>query len=734
MNAAVRAVVRRALDRGLQVYGIYCGYDGLLRGADLIRPLSWQEVGNVLQRGGTFLGTARCEQFRTLEGRRRAVENLLERSIEALVVIGGDGSLTGALLLSNEWPEHVEKISSLRPDLQAKVQQIPALRIMGLPGSIDNDLCGTDMAIGVDTALNHIVRAIDHLSSTAASHQRTFVIETMGRNCGYLALAATLATGASWMLIPECCLELHWHRRMVECLDNARKLGRGHQMVVIAEGARHPDGLRMESGEVRKLIAQKLGLEVRLTVLGHVQRGGPPSAFDRILSARLGVAAVDLLVDQPDVVHQHMVGVMKNRVVATPLADVIEKSREIQRLIETGEFGTARQLRGEAFGTMLELVETLTAAGPSRQSAGQGNVVIMTGGADSPGMNAALSIAARRLLDCGVTVLGSRDEFDGLIHGELTRLEWNDLAGWMGRPSSDIGTARSSQVLEDFGKIAENITKFDIRGIVAIGGLDTYRHLHRFTEMRAEFAQLNIPVVLIPASIDNNLPGSDLCVGSDTALNNIVESVDKIRDTAGATRRAFIVETMGKECGFLAAMAALAAGADKAYLPETGISLAELNRDVSELKRSFESGNRMVIYMRNENASHHYTTDFLRRLLEEEGKDEFEVRSVVLGHVQRGGSPSAFDRILAGRISAFAAASLLDLMKNGSNAVLAFGLREGAMTSCPLSEALAQIDAPHGRPKDQWFMELVPFIHSLAKTRPCCREMEDFEHWPSLTK
>jgi 6-phosphofructokinase 1 len=142
----------------------------------------------------------------------------------------------------------------------------------------------------------------------------------------------------------------------------------------------------------------------------------------------------------------------------------------------------------------------------------------------------------------------------------------------------------------------------------------------------------------------------------------------------------------------------------------------------------------MVIYMRNENASHHYTTDFLRRLLEEEGKDEFEVRSVVLGHVQRGGSPSAFDRILAGRISAFAAASLLDLMKNGSNAVLAFGLREGAMTSCPLSEALAQIDAPHGRPKDQWFMELVPFIHSLAKTRPCCREMEDFEHWPSLTK
>ncbi len=722
MNAAVRAVVRRALDRGMGVYGIYSGYDGLLRGAELIKPLSWHDVGDVLQRGGTFLGTARCEQFRSVEGRRRAVENILERGIEALVVIGGDGSLTGALLLSTEWSEHTQTIASLRPELKEVVERAPMLQVMGLPGSIDNDLCGTDMAIGVDTALNHIVGAIDDLSSTAASHQRTFIIETMGRNCGYLSLAATLATGASWMLIPECCLELHWHQRMVECLDKARKAGRRHQMVVIAEGARHPDGLRMESGEVGKILHEKLGIEVRLTVLGHVQRGGPPSAFDRVLSARLGVAAVDRLLDEPDVVHRHMVGVRKNRVVSTPLSEVIEKSREIQTLIESGDFAKARELRGEAFGTMLELVEALMAPCPSREAGGEGSVVLMTGGADSPGMNAAISIAARRLLDRGVQVLGSRDEFSGLVHGDLRVLEWNDLAGWMGRPSSDIGTARSSQVLEDFGKIAANIRRFNVKGIIAIGGLDTYRHIQRLAEMRAQFAEFNIPVVLVPASIDNNLPGSDLCIGSDTALNNIVDAVDKIRDTAGATRRAFIVETMGKQCGFLAAMAALAAGADKAYLPETGMSLAELNRDVSELRKSFESGNRMVIYMRNEDASRHYTTDFLRRLLEEESKDEFEVRSVVLGHVQRGGSPTAFDRILAGRIGAGAAGALLELMKNGSDEVLAFGLQDGAVASCPLSEALDRMDAAHGRPREQWFMDLCAFIPSLAKSRPCCRE------------
>ncbi|MFZ0928706.1 MAG: 6-phosphofructokinase [Syntrophobacteraceae bacterium] len=720
MNAAVRAAVRRALDRGLEVYGIYCGYEGLLRGGDQIKRFSWQEVDNVLQHGGTFLGTARCEQFKTVEGRLRAVQNILEHGIEALVVIGGDGSLMGAHVLSTEWPEHVEKIVSAYPGLYPAASQIPMLQVVGLPGSIDNDLSGTDMAIGVDTALNHIVRAIDDLSSTAASHQRTFVIETMGRNCGYLALAGTLASGASWVLIPEEELEPRWHQRMVESLDKARKIGRPHQMVVVAEGARHPDGLPIGSDGVRTILAEKLGTEVRLTVLGHVQRGGAPTAFDRILSTRLGVAAVDLLTDEPDVVHRHMVGIRANKVVSTPLIEVVEKSREIQRRIENGDFKKAVELRGEAFQSMLDLVNTLTRITPALEMGEQGKVVVMTGGADSPGMNAALSTAARYLLNQGVQVLGSRDELYGLIHGDFIDLDWNALLGWVGHPSSDIGTARSDLIPGDFGRIAENIRKFNIKGIIAIGGWGTYQHMQRFAEMRSSFPEFDIPVMLIPATIDNNLPCTNLCIGSDTALNNIVEAVDKIRHTAGATRRAFIVEVMGKECGFLALMGALATGAEKAYLPETGISLAELNKDVIELSDSFECGKRMVITMRSEQASHHYTTDFLRRLLEAESKNEFEVRSSVLGHVQRGGFPTAFDRILACRIGAQAAGTLLKSLKDNSNEVLAFGLIKGTITSCTLSEALDQMDTLHERPKVQWFMELYPMAHSLAKSRPEC--------------
>jgi len=725
MNAAVRAVVRRAIDRGIEVYGIYSGYEGLLRGGDLIKRLHWQEIGEVLQRGGTFLGTARSEQFKTPEGRQRAVQNILERGIEALVVIGGDGSLMGAHVLSTEWSGHVEQIVAARPDLLPRASQIKMLQVIGLPGSIDNDLSGTDMAIGVDSALNHIVRAIDDLSSTAASHQRTFVIETMGRNCGYLALAGTLATGASWALIPEEELELRWHQSMVDCLDKARKIGRPHQMVVVAEGARHPDGLLIESSEVRKILAERLGTEVRLTVLGHVQRGGAPTAFDRILSTRLGVAAVDLLLDEPDVIHRHMVGIRKNRVISTPLIEVVESSRKIREQIENGDFKKAVELRGSAFRSMLELVNTLTRISPALQSEDQGKVVIMTGGADSPGMNAALSVAARCLLNQGVRVLGAKDEFYGLIHGDLVDLDWNELIGWMGHPSSDIGTARSDPGPGDFDRIAENISKFNIKGIIAIGGWGTYQRIHRFVEMRSNFPQFNIPIMLVPATIDNNLPCSDLCVGSDTALNNIVEAVDKIRHTAGATRRAFIVEVMGKGCGFLPLMGALATGAEKAYLPETGITLAELNKDVTELKDSFGCGKRMVIYMLGEQSSHHYTTDFLRRLLEEESKNEFEVRSVVLGHVQRGGLPTAFDRILACRIGAEAANVLLKSIRNSSSEVLSFGLNEGAIMSCSLSEALEQMDILNERPKVQWFMDLYPMAHSLAKSRPSSEDQPE---------
>ncbi len=716
MNAGVRAVVRRALDRGLTVYGIFNGYEGLVTGGDQIRLLTWTDVGGILPRGGTFLGTARSDRFRTREGRREAVRNLCTLGVEALVIIGGDGSLMGAHVLASEWEAHVAELRSREPEeVFAKAPE--QIQVVGLPGSIDNDLYGTDMSIGADTALNHIVHAIDDLTSTAASHQRTFVVETMGRHCGYLALMGALGGGASWVLVPEEELDLRWHRKMTKAIEKARSIGRPHQMVVVAEGARHPDGLPIRTEELKRILSDRLGIDVRVTVLGHVQRGGPPSAFDRILATRLGVAAVDLLMTAGKPLC-HMVGLQKNKVVTTPLVEVVEKSQAVAQEIESGRYERAQQLRGESFNKALDLVKTLTRIEPATSAKEEGFVAVLTGGADSPGMNAAVSIAARCLMNEGVAVWGVRDSFRGLIQGDFLPLEWNELTSWVNRPSSELGTLRHDVTPDDLIRISENIDKRKIRGLIAIGGLGTYRNVARWVAWRDELEALSIPIVLVPATIDNNLPCTEFTIGCDTALNNIVQAIDKIRHTAGATKRAFIVEVMGRQSGFLALMGALASGAEKAYLPEQGITLEELSRDVATLRESFQGGKRMVIFLRNEQASEHYTTDFIRRLLEEEGRGLYQVRTAILGHLQRGGVPSAFDRILASRMGSTAAMTMIRLLREGRSDVAVLGLRGRGVETCDFREAFSEIDFDLGRPRRQWFLELTAVAETLAKHQP----------------
>jgi 6-phosphofructokinase 1 len=720
MNAAVRAVVRKALDEHLAVWGIFNGYEGLVQGGDAMRALQWDDVGGILQKGGTFLGTARSERFKTREGRRQAVWNLVTHGIEALIVIGGDGSLTGAQLLAAEWAEHVASLNEALAREEIPGGVAPVLQVIGLPGSIDNDLYGSDMSIGADTAVNRIVQAVDNLSSTAASHQRTFVVETMGRHCGYLALMAALAGGTSWVLVPEEEMGLRWHQKMVESLDQARKIGRSHQMVIVAEGAKHADGLPIRSDEIKTLLGQRLGIDVRLTVLGHVQRGGSPTAFDRLLATRLGAAAVDALVQGPDNVYCHMMGVQKNTLVATPLSEVLEKSQAVRIEIENGNYTKAQQLRGENFRNTLDLVKTLTRITPAQELSEESAVAVVTDGADAPGMNAAVSVVARCLLNQGVKVYGVRDALLGLIHGNLSELDWHELVGWANRPGSEIGTGRHELIDDDYIHIAQNLARWRIKGLVVIGGWDTYVRVAQILEQREHFEEFHIPMVLLPATIDNNLPCTEACIGADTALNNIIEAVDKIRHTAGATRRAFIVEVMGRQCGFLALMGALASGSEKAYLPETGISLAELNEDVKILKTSFACGKRMVIYLRNELSSRHYTTDFIRRLMEEESKNLFEVRTANLGHVQRGGIPTAFDRLLASRLGAFAAQTLLGAIAERNLDVQVLGLRGRNIVAVPLPRAFQEMDMARGRPKQQWFMGLVELAKSLAKHAPSC--------------
>ncbi|MBI3158111.1 MAG: 6-phosphofructokinase [Chloroflexi bacterium] len=291
MNPCIRAVVRTALSRGLNVMGVREGFMGLLQG-DII-PLTARDVGGILQRGGTMLGTARSPEFMEKKGQREAIRHLNEFAIDALIVIGGDGSMRGARALAEQ-----------------------GVTVVGVPGSIDNDLWGTNMAIGVDTALNTIRSAIDQLRDTASSHRRAFLVETMGRDCGYLAVMAGMIGGAEMVLIPERDTSVD---EVAETIESAYKRGKTHAIIVVAEGANLKSIALAES-----LNNMDIGFKTRVTILGHIQRGGRPSAFDRLLATRMGVAAVEaLLGGESDV----MMGLEGREVQPVSLAEVVRHKR-----------------------------------------------------------------------------------------------------------------------------------------------------------------------------------------------------------------------------------------------------------------------------------------------------------------------------------------------------------------------------------------------------------------------
>jgi len=713
MNPAIRAVTRCALDRGIEVIGIHEGWQGVVDGGNKFEPFNWRSVGGILQMGGTILGTARCDAFRTVPGRRQATHNLVNAGIDGLVVIGGDGSLTGALILTQEWEEHLKALAAdgLIPPEKA-INPAP-LRIAGLPGSIDNDQYGTDMSIGADTALGTIVEAVDKLKSTADSHQRTFVVEVMGRHCGYLALMGAVATGADWVLIPEEEMDARWHYRMADALKRGRAAGRRHDVVIFAEGARHSDGLPIRAETITEILKSRMGVEARVTVLGHIQRGGSPSPFDRILASRLGEAAVDYLAG-PDPTPV-MIGLINNEPKATTLTEVVAKSQEINTEIDQGHYDQALALRGRSFLDSLELLKTMTRAEPKEELTDRGRIALLTGGPDASGMNAILRTALRIARNAGQDVVGVRYGFGGLARGDVWDLQWMDVQNWIHLGGSELGAIRHEVTGEEISQIASQIKQWDVRGFIAVGGIATYRQIEKLVAARERYGELRIPMICVPATIDNNLPGTETCIGADTALNNIVDAVDKIKDTAGASHRAFIIEVMGRRCGYLALAAGIACGAEMELLPETGVALEILRQDIETLRQGFQAGKKLGIVIMSENASPYYDTDFVRRIMEAEAGGAFDVRQAILGYLQRGGVPTAFDRIQGSRLGARAAQQIMADIAAGRADVNVIGILKRGVVITPFAEAMETMDWENERPKEQSFMQWHRLAETLAK-------------------
>lgn len=721
MNAAVRSVVRTALDRGVEVYAIYEGYEGMVKGGDLIKKMSWESVGGILHKGGTVIGTARSDAFRTAEGRQIAARNLLLNEIDSLVVIGGDGSLTGANIFRQEWPELIQRLV-LQGEIDEQVAvRHPNLFIVGLVGSIDNDMAGTDMTIGADSALHRITEAVDAISSTAASHQRTFVVKVMGRNCGYLALMSALATGADWVLIPESPPDVdNWEEVMVERVRAGRKAGRRDTIVILAEGAHDRHGKPIGSTYVAKILEEAMGEEVRVTVLGHVQRGGTPSAFDRNLGTRLGYSAVETVLNSPPEDEPKLIGIRGNRIVASPLVDCVDKTREVARAIEALDYERAMDLRGSTFRESFSTLKTILRALPHSPTPGKERLrlAIIHSGAPSPGMNAAVRAAVRIGLDKGHIMLGVRNGFTGLANGDIFEMDWMSVNGWAPMGGSELGTNRKLPEGKDYYEIARSIENHNIQGLLLIGGWSSYETAHRMLMLRDNYPAFNIPIVCLPATINNNLPGSELSVGADTALNNIAWAVDRIKDSAVALKRTFVVQVMGRYCGYLALMGGLATGAERVYLHEEGVTLADLVQDVHDLIYGFKHGKRLGLIIRSELANDVYTTPFMVALFEEEGDAFFDVRQSILGHLQQGGNPSPFDRIQATRLATRCIDYLVDQVEKRSSNSSFIGIQGKDIVFHDLEDFPRMVDMVHQRPKDQWWMDVRPIARLLAQPAP----------------
>ncbi|CAG06750.1 unnamed protein product, partial [Tetraodon nigroviridis] len=478
-----------------------------------------------------------------------------------------------------------------------------------------------------------------------------------------------------------------WEEHLCRRLSDQRGRGSRLNIIIVAEGAMDRHGKPITCEQVKQLVSKKLGFDTRTTILGHVQRGGTPSAFDRILvnqtflPSRMGVEAVMALLEATPDTPACVVSLSGNMAVRLPLMECVQVSNI--------------------------------------------NIALLNVGAPCAGMNAVVRSAVRIGILQGHQMLAVHDGFDGLAQGMIEPISWSGVAGWTGKGGSFLGTKRSlpEDVMEE---ISLNIAKFNIHAMVIIGGFEAFRGGLQMVQAREKYEELCIPLVVVPATVSNNIPGSDFSVGADTALNTITMTCDRIKQSAAGTkRRVFIVETMGGYCGYLATMAGLASGADAAYIHEEPFKIHDLQVNVDHLVEKMKTTVKRGLILRNEKCNANYTTDFIFNLYAEEGKGVFDCRKNVLGHMQQGGTPSPFDRNFGTKMGMKSVLWLTDKLKecyrhgrifaNSPDSACVLGMRKRALVFTSLADLKEQTDFEHRIPKTQWWIKLRPLLKILAK-------------------
>ncbi|KAG0046438.1 6-phosphofructokinase, alpha subunit [Gryganskiella cystojenkinii] len=734
MNAAVRGVVRAAIARGCDAYAVHEGYQGLVDGGDMIQKMEWDDVQGYLSTGGTVIGTARCKAFRERSGRLLAARNMVKEGIDALIVCGGDGSLTGADLFRSEWPSLLSELVSTGGLTKEEADNFTHLNIVGLVGSIDNDMSSTDITIGAVTCLHRICESIDSISSTASSHSRAFVVEVMGRHCGWLALMAGIATGADFIFIPERPPSgEHWQDNMCAEIKKHRDLGKRKTIVIVCEGAIDSNLKPITAKDMMDLLTDRLHLDTRMTILGHVQRGGKPCVFDRNLATMQGVEAVEAVLDSRPDVPSFMIGMNENKITRTDLMKAVALTGEVAKAIARKDFIRAMDLRDPAFNQQYDqfMATTLASAVDVDSGAKESlRIGIINVGAPAGGMNAAVRAAVRYALNRGHVPFGIQNGFPGLIAGQIKEMKWMDVDGWIAHGGSELGTNRDQPSL-DLGMVSYQLQKFNIQSLLLIGGFEAYTACLEMYNGRGLYPALCMPIVHIPATISNNVPGTEYSLGCDTSLNAIMDACDAIKQSATASRkRVFVVEVHGGKSGFLAVMSGLAVGATSVYIPEEGINLTRLQKDVHHLCQRYaedaEGKSQGRVIIRSEAASKTYTTDIVSAIIKEEGHQQFDSRTAILGHIQQGNSPSPLDRVRAMRLAICAIDFLEEHACNTSSAssttslastagpavynrdpesVAVAGIQGSNVSFTSVEDLLKDTDLKNRKPAQTWWMD-----------------------------
>ncbi|OPB45222.1 6-phosphofructokinase [Trichoderma guizhouense] len=741
MNAVVRAVVRMSIHMGCDAFCIYEGYEGLVQGGDFIRQMGWDDVRSFLSEGGTLIGTARCMAFYERPGRLTAAKNMVLNGIDALIICGGDGSLTGADKFRAEWPSLLEELVDNKELTPEQVAPYKHLNIVGLVGSIDNDLSGTDATIGCYSALSRICEMVDYIEATASSHSRAFVIEVMGRHCGWLALLAGVATGADFVFIPERPRDQDWREDMKIVVQRHRNMGKRKTIVIVAEGARDKDGTKITPDEIKDLLADKseggLCLDTRITTLGHVQRGGTAVAYDRMLATLQGVEAVKAVLEATPETETCFIAINENKIVRKPLMQAVKETKEVAVAVDAKDFDKAMSLRDTEFSDQYKSYLTTTNVmvddhklpEKSRMKIGFINV-----GAPAGGMNAAVRAAVAYCLSRGHEPLAIHNGFAGFArhHGDhplgaVRPFDWLEVDGWASKGGSEIGTNRELPSESGMELIANLIEQYEFDALFIVGGFEAFHAVSQLRKARADYPSLCIPLCLLPATISNNVPGTEYSLGSDTCLNELVNYCDKIKQSASATRRrVFVIETQGGRSGYVATLGGLSVGASAVYIPEEGISLEMLNADVKHLKEVFRKdkgqsrAGRLILV--NEKASKVYDAKLIASIIREEAHDRFESRESIPGHVQQGGVPSPMDRCRAVRLAIKCMQHLEEYGRNAHNRVKkdpnstsVIGIQGSEVVFTPIEELEEKhTDWPNRRPKVAHWLDMREVVDILG--------------------